>query len=161
MKQCVNHLFQKGHWGFCSSDCEPVQDQSGQIIELADGEDVDVAVAGNDQSYDGTILPTPENHNDSCGLPVIQAGGLHANFYPFLAAIGIRNTQQNTEAVKVIYACAGNLINRRYVLTAAHCHSERDPIVEVLLGANDFKTDKQCRGGDEDTCNEGEQQTVI
>ncbi len=40
-------------------------------------------------------------------------------------------------------------INRRYVLTAAHCNSEKNPITAVRLGEYDFARDPDC---EEDGC---------
>ena len=33
---------------------------------------------------------------------------------------------------------------RRYVVTAAHCQSKNDPIVEVVLGAENLDIDPEC-----------------
>lgn len=110
-----------------------------------------------DQNYDGTILPTPDDPTNSCGYDTSHGfivGGQKAKIgsYPFIAAIGVRIQQQKS----VFYVCSGNLINRRYVLTAADCHKRSIPIFEVLLGAHDFKTHQNCRGGDEQNCTEGD-----
>jgi len=74
------------------------------------------------ENYDGTILPTPTDSENTCGSVVTFGsivGGHDAKkgAYPFIAALGYKNTK-NEEDLPIIYACGGSLINRRYIVTA-------------------------------------------
>ena len=47
----------------------------------------------------------------------------------------------------MFYNCGATLINRRYVITAAHCHdtsSEDKQIAQVVLGDHDLSTNPDC-----------------
>jgi secreted trypsin-like serine protease len=110
---------------------------------------------------EGIILPEPGNAQNYCGRTLTNSFKVRnqkqpkakdailkeeaqQGAYPFIAALGKRN-ERNLD--KIIYPCVGSLITRKYVLTAAHCHKDDSPIVEVLLGEYDFSRDPDCEEG--------------
>jgi len=60
---------------------------------------------------------------------------------PYQAALGYKSVKRPG---KYDYNCGGTLINRRYVITAAHC--TRKQIDQVVLGDWDLEHDPDCEG---------------
>jgi secreted trypsin-like serine protease len=74
------------------------------------------------------------------------SGGRKAKLgeFPFMVLIGYKG---ENDAIQ--YRCGGSLINKWYVLTAAHCV---DNITEVVLGELNVKTDPDCKKNDRTKC---------
>ena len=117
--------------------------------------------------------PLPENGH--CGIKTKTGhivGGRNAakGEFPFMAAIGMVHILQSCRSIpfihsfsflhiifvstgykrsgssKLRYKCGGTLINRNYVVTAAHCIS--DGLSEIVLGKIKIDDDTDCK----DTC---------
>ncbi|KAJ8721366.1 hypothetical protein PYW07_002141 [Mythimna separata] len=90
--------------------------------------------------------PAPRNQCgvDTSGDRIYGGVPTELNEFPWMALLGYKNS-----SIPITYQCGGTLINRRYILTAAHCII--GPIVrkyghvsKARLGEYDTRTDVDC-----------------
>ncbi|XP_076164421.1 melanization protease 1-like [Ptiloglossa arizonensis] len=101
-------------------------------------------------------------NEDLCGpatIPKIFGGNKTGVFdFPWMALIAYDIGRQNPE-----FRCGGSLINKRYVLTAAHCVTSLPTgltLIGARIGEHDLNTERDCERDDEGleiACSEGYQ----
>jgi len=100
----------------------------------------------NPDSLKGNWLPDPLNYECGLGLSVgyVLGGEQTApGELPFMALLGYWEPKRS----RIEFHCGGALINRRYVVTAAHCHAGgKLQIATVILGEFDVGKDPDCAG---------------
>merc|ERR1711899_648815 len=84
----------------------------------------------------------PQASKRECGTPLFSQsilGGKTTKFgsYPFMALLGYEHPRYG-----LTYECGGTVINKYYILTAAHCMHYKNPDV-VILGEHDLKQDPE------------------
>ena len=76
----------------------------------------------------------------------------HIYIYIYIYILGYQRQSKGKEVVR--YACGATLINRRYVVTAAHCHDASKTakqISEVVIGDYDLSKNPDC-GTEDKNC---------
>jgi len=157
-----DHIGGQGNWGYCNLDCPgpapktttpPPTTTTTTTTTKPDGEKP--APNGITDQADGRYHPN-ENEGtcgEYLGVGFIIGGVItKRGELPYQAVLGYKGRRG-----KVKYNCGGTMINRRYVITAAHCQHKRIPrlqIAEVVLGEWDLEHDPDCTG-DKGGCKPG------
>ena len=158
-----NHVGGSGNWGFCEENCReigtfdpqtPVPTSPPRRVPPRRTRPTRPPTLPPFVSDSPALFNTPStNANSGRWLPTGVQCGSNANVgfivggeqasigeFPFMALMGY-----DTPNGRRVYSCGGALINRRYVVTAAHCQTTNDvPISEVVLGEFDVTTDPDC-----------------
>lgn len=130
-------------WGYCHEDCKGKKRRKQKRRRTTTK--APVLEPQNPDSAKPDFHPIPDN--GTCGYTAgagYIVGGEEAirGEFPFLAALGYKKNSRS----KIKFKCGGALINRRYVITAAHCIT--DELAQVVLGDWKIDTDPDCQ----DTC---------
>jgi hypothetical protein len=99
----------------------------------------------NNGQGNGAVLPSPPN----CGVEVVgnrilNGDDAEENEFPWVALLEYRRYDNS-----LVIACAGSLINEKYVLSAGHCVTGKilrniGPLVNVRLGDWDVNINENC-----------------
>lgn len=141
------HVTKRKQWGYCHPSCGSLSTRTRKrkpsvpIIQTTEEVYDDPE---NPDSAKPDFKPMPGN--GTCGFSTSSGfivGGENTirGEIPFLAALGYKKPRRS----KIKYKCGGALINRRYVITAAHCIS--DELAQVVLGDWKIDTDPDCDDG--------------
>ncbi|XP_059099413.1 CLIP domain-containing serine protease B10-like [Tigriopus californicus] len=131
-----------GEWGYCS--CQSSGGSGGGFGSKTTR--VQEECPNSERNFQTSIPSSGEympNPNE-CGQPLnnlFVIGGRNASVeeFPFLALLGYEGIMPG----QTLWGCGGVLINRRYVITAAHCSKFPQPTV-VRLGELNVETDCDC-----------------
>jgi len=88
----------------------------------------------------------PQDSKGECGKRLTTEqiiGGEIAKLaeFPYMALLGYVVER------KRYYLCGGAVINTKYILTAAHCHSTERPLRQVIVGEHTLAEDPDCVNG--------------
>jgi len=138
------------HFGNCDDSC-PDAEEGLRLHQQSQNKPSSSATGKN------SGLWKPNADFGECGKRITVSnivGGRRAKIgeYPWMALLGYDSP--NVAGNEIFYVCGGSLINKKYVLTAAHCidTGEGRP-VEVVLGEHVVGKDPDCSKKDPTKCN--------
>jgi len=166
-KDTKEHIGGGGNWGYCRQSCPKCPDcpycqppppptttpaPTTTPTPPANGLPPLPPPNGINDPKDGRYHPNEEDN--TCGEYLgtgFILGGVETKRgeLPYQAVLGYKSRR------RIKYNCGGTLLNRRYVLTAAHCQHKkirRFQIAEVVLGEWNLAHDPDC-AGDKDSKN--------
>merc|ERR1711935_15042 len=135
------HIGGGSYYGDCPSNCESAEEAAANLQSPRKG--------SQKSSNKNSGLWKPNSDNGECGTRISLTnivGGKTAKRgdYPFIALIGYDPPGFGSD---IFYTCGGSLINKHYILTAAHCiDTGNGRPVEVVLGEHRVDTDPDCSG---------------
>ncbi|XP_012158253.1 prostasin isoform X1 [Ceratitis capitata] len=129
------------------TECTPLHDCTAMIYEVAKRcyyGDKSLFCGGGEEMPYVCCPSSPLEKNQVCGKSLVQ-GHFYRGLgtHPFVARVGFKHI--NTGAFA--YPCAGSVIARRVILTAAHCalaKAEGHRLSSVRVGEYDTSSDPDC-----------------
>merc|ERR1719219_1746727 len=153
----LEHVGGGGNWGYCDQNCPPLgppkttaRPTTARPAAPQSQPGVKPPPNGISDQEDGRYHPNEAD--GTCGEYLgagFILGGVETKRgeLPYQAVLGYKSRRGR----KVKYNCGGTLLNRRYVITAAHCQHKSVPrlqIAEVVLGEWNLEHDPDCAGDD-------------
>ena len=108
---------------FSSNDFTP----RPEVVQFTTTEQSDkISCSKSDSNYESGCWK-PRGSKNQCGIWLsfeFIVGGNYSKLgeFPYMALLGYQIDG------KILYTCGGSIINSKYVMTAAHCHSRRNPV---------------------------------
>ncbi|CAD7086315.1 unnamed protein product [Hermetia illucens] len=129
------------------SQCVPLSECSSMFVSIAKScysGDRSMFCGGSDDVPHVCCPSSPLERNQVCGKSLVQ-GQFYRGLgtFPFIARIGFKNVNTGS----IAYPCAGSIISRRVILTAAHCalaKADGHRLSSVRVGEYDLSTDPDC-----------------
>lgn len=136
------HTSGGGFFGDCDASCPSAEEAEAALNQNDQYDEYEEYDLNSDRN---SGLWQPDGSRGDCGKRLQLSnivGGKKAKIgdYPWMALLGY-----DFGNLGILYVCGGSVINKHYVLTAAHCvKGTQQPLSEVVLGEHKVGTDPDC-----------------